>query len=55
MSNVGGSDSYRPVRFDDEETAAPSASFAAAPANSAPAPSVSTEEPAKKKKFFGLF
>ena len=54
-SNVGGSNSYRPMRFDDEETAAPSASFAAAPANSASVSSAPAEEPAKKKKFFGLF
>ena len=54
-SNVGGSDSYRPMKFNDEETAPANPAFAAAQTSAAPAPSAAPEEPVKKKKFFGLF
>ncbi len=54
-SNVGGSNSYRPMKFDDEAPNTPNPAFAPSAPAAQPAAPVNTEETTKKKKFFGLF
>lgn len=59
-SSVGGANSYRPVNFDKEPEPSPFAKPSGTGLNEsrpspAPVNSNPIEEPAKKKKFFGLF
>lgn len=53
-SNVGGSNSYRPMKYDDEAPNTPNPAFVPSAATQTASP-VNTEETTKKKKFFGLF
>ena len=53
-SNVGGSNSYRPMKYDDEAPNTPNPAFVPSAATQIASP-VNTEETTKKKKFFGLF